>query len=209
MKIPKKIQADDHQEGKYLLQDREGQKNVLRPQDHEVQRSRNQRRWRSTSPTSARTRSSSRGTTPASLIDLGDGIFNIEFHTKMNAVNKNMVDFMQIAADYVMENGLRYRLRQPGPRLPGRILGRRRPRLHAEPCQSQEIQRNRRLHQARTRRDHGNEIRPHSDRRGSLRHDAGRRMRSSALQQTRSSRMPNSTWVLLKSAPVSYPADAA
>ena len=29
-----------------------------------------------------------------SLIDIGDGVFCLEFHSKMNAINKEMVDFM-------------------------------------------------------------------------------------------------------------------
>ena len=60
-----------------------------------------------------------KGNDSASLIDLGDGIFDIEFHTKMNAVNKNMVDFMQIAAEYVGENGLGIVFGNQAPGFPG------------------------------------------------------------------------------------------
>ena len=42
----------------------------------------------------------------ASLIDLGDGVFCCEFHTKMNAINKDIVEFMAEAMDYVDENGV-------------------------------------------------------------------------------------------------------
>lgn len=42
----------------------------------------------------------------ASLIDLGDGVFCMEFHSKMNAINKAMVDFMSEAAGYVTDNGI-------------------------------------------------------------------------------------------------------
>lgn len=41
-----------------------------------------------------------------SLIDLGDGVFNLEFHSKMNAINKEMVEFMAEAGDYVKDNGV-------------------------------------------------------------------------------------------------------
>jgi 3-hydroxyacyl-CoA dehydrogenase len=41
-----------------------------------------------------------------SLIDLGDGVFNLEFHTKMNALNYEMVEFMATAREYVKENGV-------------------------------------------------------------------------------------------------------
>lgn len=41
-----------------------------------------------------------------SLIDLGDGVFDIEFHSKMNAVNREMIDFMIEAHEYVNENGV-------------------------------------------------------------------------------------------------------
>ena len=41
----------------------------------------------------------------ASLIDLGDGVFNFEFHTKMNALNGEIIEFMHEALDYVDDNG--------------------------------------------------------------------------------------------------------
>jgi len=42
----------------------------------------------------------------ASLIDLADGVFCFEFHTKMNALNKEIVEFQQAAVEYVDANGL-------------------------------------------------------------------------------------------------------
>lgn len=42
----------------------------------------------------------------ASLIDLGDGVFCCEFHSKMNAINGEIVDFIAEAMDYVDENGV-------------------------------------------------------------------------------------------------------
>ncbi len=41
----------------------------------------------------------------ASLIDLGDGVFCCEFHTKMNALNNDVTDFIHAALEYVDENG--------------------------------------------------------------------------------------------------------
>ena len=41
----------------------------------------------------------------ASLIDIGDGVFCCEFHTKMNALNGEIVDFMGDVHDYIDENG--------------------------------------------------------------------------------------------------------
>ncbi len=41
-----------------------------------------------------------------SLIDLGDGVLCLEFHSKMNALNKEMLDFMTEAAAYVEDNGV-------------------------------------------------------------------------------------------------------
>jgi 3-hydroxyacyl-CoA dehydrogenase len=41
----------------------------------------------------------------ASLIDLNDGVFCLEFHTKMNALNKEIVEFQQEAVAYVDDNG--------------------------------------------------------------------------------------------------------
>jgi len=42
----------------------------------------------------------------ASLIDLDDGVFCLEFHTKMNALNKEIVEFQQHAMEYVDANGM-------------------------------------------------------------------------------------------------------
>ncbi len=41
----------------------------------------------------------------ASLIDLGDDVYCCEFHTRMNAINGEIVDFMGEAIDFVGENG--------------------------------------------------------------------------------------------------------
>ncbi|OQX63919.1 MAG: 3-hydroxyacyl-CoA dehydrogenase [Desulfococcus sp. 4484_241] len=42
----------------------------------------------------------------ASLVDIGDGVFCCEFHTKMNALNSELIAFMHEAMDYVDENGV-------------------------------------------------------------------------------------------------------
>jgi 3-hydroxyacyl-CoA dehydrogenase len=42
----------------------------------------------------------------ASLIDIGDGVFCVEFHTKMNAINGEIVDTIDQALDYVDKNGV-------------------------------------------------------------------------------------------------------
>jgi len=42
----------------------------------------------------------------ASLIDIGDGVFCCEFHTKMNAINGEIVDSIDQALDYVDANGV-------------------------------------------------------------------------------------------------------
>lgn len=42
----------------------------------------------------------------ASLVDLGDGIFCCEFHTKMNVINAESIAFIHQAIDYVDDNGL-------------------------------------------------------------------------------------------------------
>lgn len=55
----------------------------------------------------------------ASLIDLGDGIFCLEFHTKMNAVNKAMVEFNEKASAYVKENGIGMVIGNQAPGMPG------------------------------------------------------------------------------------------
>ncbi|MFZ0131567.1 MAG: 3-hydroxyacyl-CoA dehydrogenase NAD-binding domain-containing protein [Desulfobacterales bacterium] len=41
----------------------------------------------------------------ATLIDLGDGVACLEFHTKMNALNAEILDFMAKALDFVDANG--------------------------------------------------------------------------------------------------------
>ncbi|MFH1974921.1 MAG: 3-hydroxyacyl-CoA dehydrogenase/enoyl-CoA hydratase family protein [Pseudomonadota bacterium] len=41
----------------------------------------------------------------ASLIDIGDGVYCCEFHTKMNALNAELIEFMHESLDYVDQNG--------------------------------------------------------------------------------------------------------
>jgi len=41
-----------------------------------------------------------------SLIDIGDDVYCLEFHSKMNAINKDMVDFMAEAGEYVDKYGI-------------------------------------------------------------------------------------------------------
>ncbi len=60
-----------------------------------------------------------KGNESASLIDIGDGVFNLEFHTKMNAVNKGMVEFMGEAGEYVYENGIGMVIGNQAPGMPG------------------------------------------------------------------------------------------
>jgi 3-hydroxyacyl-CoA dehydrogenase len=42
----------------------------------------------------------------ASLVDLDDGVLCLEFHTKMNALNKEIVEFQEDVVQYVEANGL-------------------------------------------------------------------------------------------------------
>ncbi len=42
----------------------------------------------------------------ASLVDLGDGVFCCEFHTKMNAINGEILDFLALAMDQVDKDGV-------------------------------------------------------------------------------------------------------
>ncbi|MDJ0989153.1 MAG: 3-hydroxyacyl-CoA dehydrogenase NAD-binding domain-containing protein [Desulfobacterales bacterium] len=42
----------------------------------------------------------------ASLVDLGDGVFCCEFQTKMNALNAEIIQFLNESMDYVEENGV-------------------------------------------------------------------------------------------------------
>lgn len=45
------------------------------------------------------------GNESASLVDIGDDVFCLEFHTKMNALNAQIIDFIGDALDYVKTNG--------------------------------------------------------------------------------------------------------
>jgi len=60
-----------------------------------------------------------KGNECVSLIDLGDGVFNVEFHTKMNALNKTILDFIGEAADYVLDNGVGIVIGNQAPGMPG------------------------------------------------------------------------------------------
>jgi 3-hydroxyacyl-CoA dehydrogenase len=42
----------------------------------------------------------------ASLVDIGDDVFCLEFHTKMNALNGEIIDFINEGLDYVAQNGV-------------------------------------------------------------------------------------------------------
>ncbi|MBF0258880.1 MAG: enoyl-CoA hydratase/isomerase family protein [Desulfamplus sp.] len=46
------------------------------------------------------------GNSSASLIDIEDGVFCLEFHTKMNALNAEIIDTIDAAIDYVDANGV-------------------------------------------------------------------------------------------------------
>lgn len=54
-----------------------------------------------------------------SLIDLGDGVYCLEYHTKMNAINGEIVDFIPEVADYVKENGVGLVIGNQAPGIPG------------------------------------------------------------------------------------------
>ena len=55
----------------------------------------------------------------ASLIDIGDGVFCCEFHTKMNALNGELITFMGEALDYVDANGVGMVLGNQAGGMPG------------------------------------------------------------------------------------------
>ncbi|WP_319522407.1 3-hydroxyacyl-CoA dehydrogenase NAD-binding domain-containing protein [uncultured Desulfosarcina sp.] len=55
----------------------------------------------------------------ASLVDLGDGVFCCEFHTKMNALNGELITFMGESLDYVDANGVGMVLGNQAGGMPG------------------------------------------------------------------------------------------
>lgn len=59
------------------------------------------------------------GNDSASLIDLGDDVFCVEFHTKMNAINMGLVEIMGKAIDFVDENGVGLVIGNQAPGFPG------------------------------------------------------------------------------------------
>ena len=42
----------------------------------------------------------------ASLVDIGDNVFCIEFHTRMNALNREIIEFISESMDYIENNGV-------------------------------------------------------------------------------------------------------
>ncbi len=60
-----------------------------------------------------------KGNSSASLIDMGDGVFNLEFHTKMNALNDEILEFFDVAREYVQENGVGLVIGNQAPGVPG------------------------------------------------------------------------------------------
>jgi len=59
------------------------------------------------------------GNASVSLIDIGDGVFDCEFHSKMNAINGDIVDFFFEAVEYVKENGIGLVIGNQAPGMPG------------------------------------------------------------------------------------------
>lgn len=55
----------------------------------------------------------------ASLVDLGDGVFNLEFTTKMNAINGEIVDFMGEVFDFAETNATGIVIGNQAPGIPG------------------------------------------------------------------------------------------
>ncbi|MBN1652437.1 MAG: enoyl-CoA hydratase/isomerase family protein [Deltaproteobacteria bacterium] len=55
----------------------------------------------------------------ASLIDLGDGVFCLEYHTKMNSINEGIVTMIGRALDYVGKNGVGMVFGNQAPGIPG------------------------------------------------------------------------------------------
>jgi 3-hydroxyacyl-CoA dehydrogenase len=55
----------------------------------------------------------------ASLIDIGDGVFCLEFHTKMNALNAEIIESLHQAVAYVDQNGVGLVIGNQGGGMPG------------------------------------------------------------------------------------------
>ena len=55
----------------------------------------------------------------ATLIDLGDGVFCCEIHTRMNALNGEVIDFLHQSIDYVDQNGSGLVIGNQGGGVPG------------------------------------------------------------------------------------------
>jgi 3-hydroxyacyl-CoA dehydrogenase len=55
----------------------------------------------------------------ASLVDIGDHVFCLEFHTKMNALNQEIIDFIHDSLDYVEEHGVGLVLGNEAGGMPG------------------------------------------------------------------------------------------
>ncbi len=55
----------------------------------------------------------------ASLIDLGEGVFCFETHTRMNAINGEIIDFLHESIDYVDQNGAGLVIGNQGGGMPG------------------------------------------------------------------------------------------
>jgi 3-hydroxyacyl-CoA dehydrogenase len=55
----------------------------------------------------------------ASLVDIGDDVFCLEFHTKMNALNAEIIEFMGRSLDFVEQNGAGLVLGNDASGMPG------------------------------------------------------------------------------------------
>ncbi|MBN1534643.1 MAG: 3-hydroxyacyl-CoA dehydrogenase/enoyl-CoA hydratase family protein [Spirochaetes bacterium] len=60
-----------------------------------------------------------KGNDSVSLIDIGDGVFCIEFHSKMNAINGPIVEFIGEVDEYIRANGIGLVIGNQAPGIPG------------------------------------------------------------------------------------------
>jgi 3-hydroxyacyl-CoA dehydrogenase len=83
----------------------------------------------------------------ASLVDIGDDVFCLEFHTKMNAINGEIVDFMAEGLDYVDANGAGLVIGNQAGGMPGAFSAGGDLAFHGRSGQRREIRRDRRVSQ--------------------------------------------------------------
>jgi 3-hydroxyacyl-CoA dehydrogenase len=80
------------------------------------------------------------GTPSASLVDIGDGVFCFEYHTKMNAINGEIVNMVPKVVEFIHTNGAGMVNGNQASGMPGAFSAGGEPEIHARSGKQRDFQ---------------------------------------------------------------------